>query len=145
MRGIYRRISVKIIYITCKERLLKYSDISIEFTCTGKSSMFPLISTIHQGLSCWKGSSHLNEASFLRSTKENAYYLCTVHELVTVLYAMRFHGLDAILHRPGTFCLDLTDVKRWRFSVYYRFVYSFPRCFQLTFFIKENFYSKIIG
>ena len=43
----------------------------------------------------------------LRSTKENAYYLCTVHEVVTVLYAMRFHGLDAILDRPGTFCLDL--------------------------------------
>ena len=26
--------------------------------------------------------------SFLRSTKEKAYYLCTVHEAVTVLYAM---------------------------------------------------------
>jgi len=40
-------------------------------------------------------------------SKENAYYLCTVHEAVTVLYAMRFNGLDAILDRPGTFCLDL--------------------------------------
>ena len=38
----------------------------------------------------------------LRSTKENAYYSCTVHEVVTVLYAMRFHGLDAILDQPGT-------------------------------------------
>ena len=44
---------------------------------------------------------------FFRSTKENAYYSCTVHELVTVLYAMRFNGLDAILDRPGTLCLDL--------------------------------------
>ena len=43
----------------------------------------------------------------LRSTKENTYYSCTVHYVVTVLYAMRFHGLDAILDRPGTFCLDL--------------------------------------
>ena len=45
--------------------------------------------------------------SFLRSTKENAYYLCTVHEAVTVLYVMRFNGMDAIFDRPGTFCLDL--------------------------------------
>ena len=37
------------------------------------------------------------------STKENASYLCTVHEVVTVLYVRRFDGLD----RPGTFCLDL--------------------------------------
>ena len=29
------------------------------------------------------------------------------HEVVTVLYAILFHGLDAILDRPGTFCLDL--------------------------------------
>ena len=29
--------------------------------------------------------------------KENTYFLCTVHEVVTVLYVMRFHGLDAIL------------------------------------------------
>ena len=69
----------------------------------------------------------------LRSTKENAYYLCTVHEVVTVLYGMRFHGLDRFGRhlgpawptsspglfpffkgkalgtrlRPGTFCLDL--------------------------------------
>ena len=40
--------------------------------------------------------------------KENAaHYSCTVHDAVTVPYAMRFHGLDAILDRPGTFCLDL--------------------------------------
>ena len=44
---------------------------------------------------------------FLLSTKENAHYVCTVHEVVTVLYPMRFHGLDALLDWPGTFCLDL--------------------------------------
>ena len=43
----------------------------------------------------------------MRSTKENAYYLCTVHGAVTVLYVMRFNGMDAIFDRPGTFCLDL--------------------------------------
>ena len=32
----------------------------------------------------------------------------TVHEVViTVLYEMRFHGLDAVLDRPGTFVLGL--------------------------------------
>ena len=46
-------------------------------------------------------------AGYLRSTKEKAYYSCTVFEVVTVLYAMRFHGLDAILDRPGTLCLNL--------------------------------------
>ena len=45
--------------------------------------------------------------AYLRSTKENAYYLCTVHEVVTVLYGMRFRDLDAILDGPGTFRLDL--------------------------------------
>ena len=30
-----------------------------------------------------------------------------VHDVVTVPNAMRFHGLDAVLDRPGTFCLDL--------------------------------------
>ena len=44
---------------------------------------------------------------YLRSTKENAYYSCTVHNVVTVPNAMRFHVLEAILDRPGTFCLDL--------------------------------------
>ena len=49
--------------------------------------------------------------------------------------------LDAILERPGTFCLDLmfsvfletirSQMKRRRFSVYYRFVYSFSRSFLL--------------
>ena len=43
----------------------------------------------------------------LRSTKENAYYSCTVHDVVTVPYVMRFQGLDAVLDRPGTFCPDL--------------------------------------
>ena len=33
--------------------------------------------------------------------------MCTVHEVVTVQYAMRFHGLDATLDRTGRFCLDL--------------------------------------
>ena len=32
---------------------------------------------------------------------------CNVHHVVTVLYAMQFHGLDAILDRPGTLYLDL--------------------------------------
>ena len=45
--------------------------------------------------------------TLLRSTKENAYYSWTVHDVVTVPYAMRFHSLDAILDRPGTFRLDL--------------------------------------
>ena len=80
------------------------------------------------------------------------YYLCTIHEVVTVLYAMRFHGLDALLpglahftsiscvqfFSPGSwylFCDTRSQMKRWRFSVYYRFVYSFSRSFQLSFFI----------
>ena len=33
--------------------------------------------------------------------------MCTVHDLVTVQYAMRFHGLDTTLDRTGRFCLDL--------------------------------------
>ena len=38
--------------------------------------------------------------------KENAaHYSCTVHDAVTVPYAMRFHGLDAILDRSGTLCV----------------------------------------
>ena len=45
--------------------------------------------------------------TLLRSTKENAYYSWTVHDVVTVPYAMRFHSLDAILDQPGTFRLDL--------------------------------------
>ena len=49
----------------------------------------------------------LNQHFIKRSTKENAYYLCTVHEVVTVQYAMRLHGLDATLDRTGRFCLDL--------------------------------------
>ena len=36
-------------------------------------------------------------------------------------------------------------MKRWRFSVYYRFVYSFSRSFRLILFILEYFHSKIIG
>ena len=49
---------------------------------------------------------------------------------------------------PGSwylFCDTRSQMKRWRFSVYYRFVYSFSRSFQLSFFIQENFHSKIIG
>ena len=43
----------------------------------------------------------------LCSTKENAYYSCTVHVLVAVPYAI---DLDAILDRPSTFCLDLVSL-----------------------------------
>ena len=49
---------------------------------------------------------------------------------------------------PGSwylFCDTRSQMKRWRFSVYYRFVYSFSRNFQLSFFILEYFHSKIIG
>ena len=46
---------LKLFTFLLKKRFLKYADISIEFTCTGKSYMFPLISTIRQGFSCWKG------------------------------------------------------------------------------------------
>ena len=55
---------------------------------------------------------------------------------------------------PGSwylFCDTRSKMKRWRFSVYYRFVYSFSRSFQLSFFyyrqllIWVNFHSKIIG
>ena len=35
-------------------------------------------------------------------------------------------------------------MKLWRFSVYYRIVYSSSRSFQLSFFILEKFHSKII-
>ena len=35
------------------------------------------------------------------------YFLRTVHEVVTVLHARQFNSLDAILDRPGTFCLNL--------------------------------------
>ena len=85
----------------------------------------------------------------------------TVHELVTVLYALRFHGLDAILYRPGTLYLDLMSSvfltrelvsilwllfpdERWRFSVHHRFVYSLSRSFQFSFLIIGKFHSKII-
>ena len=86
------------------------------------------------------------------STKENTYYLNLFAyrtEVVTVLYARQFNSLDAILDRPATFCLNLifsfshqgaviyfvtlirSQMKRWQFSVYYRFAYSFSRSFQL--------------
>ena len=42
-----------------------------------------------------------------RRTQTIWVFLRTVHEVVTVVYARRFHDLDAILDRPGTFCLDL--------------------------------------
>ena len=43
---------------------------------------------------------------------------------------------------PGSwylFCDTRSQMKRWRFSVYHRFVYSFSRSFQLTFFIIGKF------
>ena len=48
-----------------------------------------------------------SRVNLLRSAKENAYHSCTVQDVETVSYATRFHGLDAILDRPGTFYLDL--------------------------------------
>ena len=75
--------------------------------------------------------------TLLRSTKENAYYSWTVHDVVTVPYAMRFHSLDAILDRRGTFRLDLicsVFLAQELVFFYYRFVYSFSRSFQLSFF-----------
>ena len=45
------------------------------------------------------------------------------------------------------FCDTRSQMKRWRFSVYYTFVYSFSRSFQLSFlfflYIQENFHSKM--
>ena len=49
---------------------------------------------------------------------------------------------------PGSwylFCDTRSQMKCWRFSVYYRFVFSFSRSFQSSFFYMENFHSKIIG
>ena len=43
---------------------------------------------------------------------------------------------------PGNwylFCDTGSQMKRWRFSVYHRFVYSFSRSFQLSFFIIGKF------
>ena len=47
---------------------------------------------------------------------------------------------------PGAGIYFVSLVHRWKVgdSVYHRFVYSFPRSFQLTFFIVGNFHSKII-
>ena len=45
----------------------------------------------------------------------------TVHELVTVLYALRFHGLDAILYRPGTLYLDLICLQFFSLGSWYLF------------------------
>ena len=61
-----------------------------------------------------------------------------IHKVVSVLYAMRFHGSDAILDWPGLahfalmscvqfflpgslylFCDTLSQMKRWQFSVYH--------------------------
>ena len=56
----------------------------------------------------WSGKALRGNAYFSSLiAKENASYSFTVHEVVTVLYATRFQGLDAILDRPGTLCLDL--------------------------------------
>ena len=50
---------------------------------------------------------------------------------------------------PGSwylFCDTRSQIKRWRISVYHRFVYSFSRSFQLSFFIIRKFpFLKIIG
>ena len=43
------------------------------------------------------------------------------------------------------FCDTRSQMKLWRFSGYYEFVYSFSRSVQMSFFIWENFHSKIIG
>ena len=105
-----------------------------------------------------------SRVNLLRSTKENTYYSCTVHDVVTVPYAMRFHGLDAILDlglawhilprchvisfsRPGEGIYFLTLVRRWNvgdflFTTVLFIVSQFSIKF---FFIKENFHSKIIG
>ena len=61
------------------------------------------------------------------------------------------HAIAAIsvvqFFSPGSwyrFCDTRSQMKR-RFSVYYRFVYSFSGSFQLScFFLGENFHSKII-
>ena len=61
-----------------------------------------------------------------------------IHKVVSILYAMRFHGSDAILDWPGLahfalmscvqfflpgslylFCDTLSQMKRWQFSVYH--------------------------
>ena len=91
---------------------------------------------------------------YLRSTKENAYYLCTVHKVETVLYSMRSLGTlwtpswTSLAHFASISCVQFfslgswypfcdtrSQMKRWRFSVYYRFVYSFSRSFQFSFFL----------
>ena len=121
---------------------------------------FPINS---QYLKTWGvGSPALNvfPTENLIQTNSNGFFLklFTVHEVVSVLCALRCHGLDAILDRPGTLCLNLMcsvfssgswylfcdtllQMKRWRFSVYHGFFYSFSRSFQLSFFIIGNFHS----
>ena len=65
---------------------------------------------------------------FLRSTEENAFYSCTVHEVVTVLYAMwtpSWTGWHISIpcvqfFSPGNwylFCDTRSQMKHWRFSV----------------------------
>ena len=50
---------------------------------------------------------------------------------------------------PGSqylFCDTRSQLKRWRFSAYCRFLYGYSRSFQLSFcFMQENFHSKVIG
>ena len=89
------------------------------------------------------------------------YYLCTIHEVVTVLYAMRFHGLDALLpglahftsiscvqfFSPGSwylFCDTRSQTKCWRFSVHYRFLYCFSRSVQSSFFYIGKFFFFLL-
>ena len=58
---------------------------------------------------------------FLRSTEKNAYYSCTIHEVVTVLYAMWKHPGPAgtfrshvfSFSRPVTGIYFVTVVHRW--------------------------------
>ena len=107
-----------------------------------------------------------SRVNLLRSTKENTYYSCTVRDVVTVPYAMRFHGLDAILDlglawhilprchvisfsRPGEGIYFLTLVRRWNVG---DFLFTIATVLFIVsqfsikfFFIKENFHSKIIG
>ena len=83
---------------------------------------------------------------------------CTIHKVVSVLYAMRFHGQDPILDwtgpahfaliscvqffSPGSlylFCDTRSQMKHWQFSVYHWFVYRFSRSFQLSFVIVGKF------
>ena len=104
-----------------------------------------------------------SRVNLLRSTKENTYYSCTVHDVVTVPYAMRFHGLDAILDlglawhilprchvisfsRPAEGIYFLTLVGRWNVGDFLfttgLFIVS---QFSIKFFLYRKFFILIIG